>query len=470
MPSPIISSQEQTATQALYSERGRGAAGKALEISASGNSDKEKRTALYEVLDSISKAPETTADEKQIAAFATGLSCRNINDREIVTVRTAALDAIAKALPGTAGAVLSKIALETLPSLKNANVARAVLYGALDSTIKNERAPDVERNVAGFASSLSSDKMTDNDIIAVRSAAASAIASGLAGPSCPVITKITLEALQSLSSQKASRNLLYTSLDNTVKDPGSSAFDKTLASFGNSLSSEKFSDSDVSLLRTLTLKAIQNGRSAPVRDFSAICSIAMDALPSLSNVRAARAMLYSTFSQICDMKGLTPAEQMLSSFGKGISGDRMGDWDVVKTREIFLKSIMANPNDPPVRLLSRSALEAAKEIGSDSAKRQFLLSVLDTISKSPVSDAGHRKIAMNGISATGKRDIDVVNSRLHALESLCEYRTVEEKAKDDLHDMADSLTHADSPSTVEVEDDYVSIDGLKLKKNADKAV
>jgi hypothetical protein len=35
--------------------------------------------------------------------------------------------------------------------------------------------------------------------------------------------------------------------------------------------------------------------------------------------------------------------------------------------------------------------------------------------------------------------------------------------------MADSLTHADSTSTVEVEDDYVSIDGLKLKKNAYKA-
>lgn len=468
MSPPIGSPQEKTAAQAFYSERGRGAAGKALDHSASRDSDKEKRAALYDGLDTISKTPETTADEKLIAAFAAGLSCRNISDREMVTLRTAALDAIAKALPGTAGAVISKIALETLPLLNNQEVARAVLYGALDSTVKNGKAPDVERNVASFASSVSSDAMTNQDVITVRSAAASAIASGLTGPSGPVITRITLDVLQSLSSQKASRNLLYTSLDNTAKDPGSGAFEKTVASFGNSLSSDKFSDSDVSLLRTLTLKAIQKGRSSPVRDLDAICSIAIDALPSLSGVKAARALLYSTFSQICSMNGLTPAERMLSSFGKEASGDKMGDRDVAKAREIFLKAIMASPNDSPVRLLSSSALEAVKEIGSDSAKRQFLYSVLDTICKNPSSDAAHRKIATNGISATGKRDMDVVNSRIHALESLCEYRTVEEKAKDDLQEMADSLTHTDSPSIVEVEDDYVTIDGLKLKKNAGK--
>lgn len=470
MDSKVGSALGQSTPQALYSERGRDAAKQTIARAAQEGSDEKKRQILYDGIDTITKDPGTTCDEKLIATFAGSISGKSISDRDLVLVRSLALDAIAKAVPGTTGAVLAKIALESTDSLHDDETARAVLYEALDCTAKNKNVPEKEKKISEFANSISGNSIKNRDVVVIRKAAAAAIASNTAEPASATITRIALDCCQHLSSKDSARSLLYSNLETFKKDPGASEFENKLAAFGNGITSDKMSGSDIVTLRALTLKNIQQNQTGAVRLPEAVSSIIMETLPSMSGSGATRGLLYDTFSQISKMDGLLPSEAALSFFGKEISGDSMTDSDVAFARTTILKAMVEHRNEEPARLLTRSALDSVSGIRSEAGKRQFLYHALETISKSPHCDTEMKQTAIKGLNASGSTDNAIVKARVRVLEELCEYKTPKERAREEIQQMSDNLQHGDSSASVEIEDDYVTINGLKLKKNREKSV
>ncbi len=114
-------------------------------------------------------------------------------------MRTLALDAIAKAVPGSIGVILATIALEAMNSMSSDRASRSVFYEALGSIASDRNSPEREKKIAAFASSLSSNYMSDGDNVMVRKAAAAAIASRGTEPSHVTIAGIALDCCPHLT-------------------------------------------------------------------------------------------------------------------------------------------------------------------------------------------------------------------------------------------------------------------------------
>ncbi len=190
----------------------------------------------------------------------------------------------------------------------------------------------------------------------------------------------------------------------------------------------------------------------------------MESLPSMSGAKVARVLLSDVFKRIGTTGSLLPSEAALSTFGKGIQGSSMSDSEVAGARAAVLKAMVEHRDDAPAKLVPRIAMDSVGAFHSDHAKREFLYYTLESISKSSYGDEEMRKMAQKGLSATGDSDDAVVKSRMRVLQQLCDYRTLEERAREDIEGMADGLRQAGSSPDVEIDDIFVVIDGMKLKK------
>jgi len=464
MDSTVTSSRSAVPGQACYSEKGRAAARQAVERAAKKIPDSEKRAILYDGLEALSKDTESTSTEKMLAAFAKCNQGDGIGDREIVALRTIALDAVAKAVPGTTGVVLATIALEAMNSMPGDRASRALLYGALDSVAKDQSSPDQEKKIAAFGSSLSMGNLSDRDVVTVRKAAAAAIVSGGTGPAYLTIARIALDCSLHLSSDAAARSFLFDALDKVLTDPAAGESDRALADIGKNLSAQNMTDMDVICLRSLMLTAIQQNTGSKARVPEIITSAILGALPSMSAPRVTRSLLYEVFNRIGAMESLLPSESALSAFGKGISGGSMTDGEIAGARAAVLKTMVEHRDGAPGKLLPRAAMDSIGAFHSDRAKREFIYYALESIYKSPCCDEGMRKLAEKGMNFVASTDSAVVRTRMQVLQQLCEYRTLEERAREEIEGMADGLMQAGSSPDMEIDDTHVIIDGVKLEK------
>jgi len=365
---------------------------------------------LLSGLELIEKSPETTDDEKMLARLIIPIDTKNVSLSSASKARLCVLNAIANSVPGPAGAVISKVAIDSSRDLEYYPDRNAITTKGLKAISQHQGATPLEQTFAGFASGFTNSAFSVTMVDHAQTNALSAFGTALAGSPGALCGSFALKTAADFTrtgsayGESALHHGLKYFYDGTSSTPGQ----KSLAYHGF----VRHRDDDIPY-------AVKN------TFLTALSSTSSEALPNI---------LAKT----------------------SLEGVKELDRDEQKNFFLFwsLKTIDENPDSSEMqKILANDGIALYTAKAEAKTETESLMSaqtaLLETIASLPTDADGGA-----GIDA-----LRALKDRLGGLSGLNSLKT--------LSDLEAAAHNAAEPSSsnVESDDDFIYIDGLRLQKH-----
>jgi hypothetical protein len=403
-----------------YSEEGARIARHSLEMSGVIADSYDKDKCLEQGLEEIRKAATTTLDEKIIAQFGID-AISNLKNRQdtfeiFCAVREVALSAIGAAMPGTMGNVLMGIAREA--ALKSTFPEDG---GSLETTASNDLAFHKGMSI------LANHKASTPEEMAIKDMGA--------------------RVLRSLSNDERSRAAQHTAAGTAQ---------------GTAVNNEELTARAATILDKAIASSLQGSLGATIA--TVISEIVKDDL----STHTKNCILGQGISAIQYSPQSTPVEKALARYSSNTTVDMLdGDYST-RVSAAILDVIAAPPSDIEYRALAAAAINAAGQYTSwgDRDRRDVLNDGLRSIAENKSSSDKVKRLAKDAMACDeGIRDHkQAVEAMLKVLREIELMQSPKEAVEIEFRNMAESLA-GEASSPVEIDDEFVDIDGIRLKRN-----
>lgn len=404
-----------------YSEEGARIARHSIEAANAERDSYEKNNLFEKGLEDIRKASNTTLEEKIIAQFATDAagSLKNSEDHldKFCAVRKMVLSAIGAAMPGSIGSVLTGMAgeaalLSQIPEDRN----------SLETVARNNLAFHRGLNI------LSQHKTTTREEMTIKELGAKIIhqlsddeGPKTAGKKCSGTGSQAVRDNGELTERAA--NIL----NKTLTSPMKGSIGMTIASTVIDIVTDDLSIYSKNCVLGYGISAIElNPQSTPVEK-------ALARFSSNTTVH----MLDAEFSALVDAS--------------------------------VLRTIAAKPSDVEHRALAAATMSAAKQYTSwgDRDRRGVLYEGLRNIVENKTAWKDVKKLAQDAMKSddTIRDHTEAVKAMMSVLKEIELIPSPKEIAEVEIREMAGNLGR-DSSSQIEIEDEFINIDGIRLRRNS----
>jgi hypothetical protein len=430
-----------------------------------------RTTVLDDGLKAIQQSPGTGGSEKTVALLGQVMGGHyDMESRDSAAAKIAALDALAASIPGPLGITIAKIALSASKAVKDSGYQTSVLNDGFSSILKDPASTGMEKTLATLGQTAGNHyDMDSDDATDVRQVIIHAIANPSASPPVENIAAIILAASGKVRAGYYRNAVLADGLQAISKHPSTSEDQKSIADLGLIAGNHyDMSEGDAVAARAAFLKALKG--PLPGARGPGIASTTISAVQGIGDPYYANAVYEDGFKAIGGSKNATPLEKALSGLGSASGGHYdMSSSDAQGARSAVMEELSTPPPEqgipePVTTALARATIGAAKKVGDPYYQKCVYGDGLQAIMKDNSSSGEERSLAAKGI-ALGNQDDSRAAAKgmvtvLEQILDLAKNRVL--AMKEEIDKMAEAVAHPEAKSTVEVQDDFVDVAGVKL--------
>jgi hypothetical protein len=323
--------------------------------------------------------------------------------------------------------------------------------------------PEV-REMAKFGREVCGEKGADVDTAMICREIADALEHSSPTMSIPNLAKGLQQRVKNAGTWKEGRDSLRLGFKSIDRYSGSTPQQKQLAAFGRQIVSAASEDSIACTIAGTVLKALES--SQPQVAAADIAGIAIKGAHDASTYDGSVKVFNDCFRAVADNPHATDEEKQLAVWGKDVLNLKGDSSVLAKTVECLAESLKSGKPGLDLNAMSTFASRASSSASSWKSARDYVSTVFKTIELSPFAESDVKILAMKGYkdSAAGPDTAEAVKESLKALSDLANIETRRKEAQEEIKKMAENLIGSDEKKDVAIEDDYVDVDGIKLKR------
>jgi len=323
--------------------------------------------------------------------------------------------------------------------------------------------PEV-REMAKFGREVCGEKGADVDTAMICREIADALEHSSPTMSIPNLSKGLQQRVKDAGTWKDGRDSLRLGFKSIERYSGSTPQQKQLAAFGRQIVSAASEDSVACTIAGTVLKAM--GSSQPQVAAADIAGIAIKGAHDASTYDGSVKVFNDCFGAVADNPHATDEEKQLAAWGKDVLNLKRDSSVLAQTVECLAESLKSGKPGLDLNAFSTFASRASSSASSWKSARDYVSTVFKTIELSPFAESDVKILAMKGYkdSVAGSDTAESVNASLKALSDLANIETRRKEAREEINKMAENLIGSDEKKDVAIEDDYIDVDGIKLKR------
>jgi hypothetical protein len=368
-------------------------------------------------------------------------------------------NSLSATVPGPVGAALAEFALKASGAEKNADKSSATLHWGFYSMEQFLPKGDPQRALAGLGWELHNTFLSHTtDIIPLQKSIMDSIAAFIPGPSGPIIAKHTYDALPVAKNSDIERAILTRGFTSILEGEKADANESPSATAGGDFVRKVGIPRAQAILKEL---ADSPGASSG----SVIAQAVLGGLESCTSDADRESLLRTALSSIQMHPEARDYEKTLGNFVSGLRGT-FPPAIVADIRQTFLETLRDCRGGTQGRVVGAFFEKLEPILPHDRAGRMSLGKGFELILSSKDVTPEHKNAAEKGMAISLHKDLDdeAAITKMTAL-----FREIKRLPGNELEREAARLEErlqGDSGSTfVDIEDDMISIDGVRLSVN-----
>lgn len=320
------------------------------------------------------------------------------------------------------------------------------------------------RENAKFGSWICADSGTDVDIAMICKNVADAISHSQPVVNLPGLAKKLQQRAQDVSSWKEARESLRFGFKAMENYPCASPQQKQLAAYGTQIVKSISDDNNACSLADQVLLSLNSSRLQVAS--ADIAQLSITRARDTSSWSSAVQIYKDGFKAIADNPDASPEEKEFSTWGAAALNQK-GDSAVLgETAGCLMETLKSGKADLDLKALAAFTGKAADSASSWTTAKGYVSTAFKVIELSPFATADIKILAKKGYRdcMAGPNTDDAVKTSLKALNDLANTELRRKEAQEEIKKMAENLNDSNDKKAVAVEEDYIDVDGIKLKR------
>jgi len=339
-----------SSTQVLFSssEKGRGIARSILESQGTPGTA-ESADLFLSGLEKIAGDPGTSADEKTLAGIVMTVNVEekgslfSVDSSQAYHARFCALDAIAHAAPGPVSAVIARMALDSSGGVQHYPYKNEITTEALKAIGRHHGVSQEEQVYAGYAGTFTWSSLRVTMVEKIHRGALAALCAGsvIPGPASTICGTFALNTAEDLGWTAYGESVLHSGIKFFFEDQNSTAGQKALAR--SAFVQPRPIDAGQAVKKAF-LRALVSPSTAPLS--SRVAESTIDLAPQVPDDRSRQFLLFWALKSIHENPESPAFHTILAKDGMELDEKTMGTETLMNVRTALLKAIASSQLQP----------------------------------------------------------------------------------------------------------------------------
>ncbi|MGV8123461.1 MAG: hypothetical protein AB2L14_27220 [Candidatus Xenobiia bacterium LiM19] len=303
---------------------------------------------LYKGFDALAGNSSATDMERAIAGLGSDIGSISLIWTEHDKAAYPIMQALRNTVSGPAGMVLAKAAYASARNVDNAETAARVMWKGFDAIEGNASATADEKAVAGLGSAIASVKLQWTEHDKAEYPVMQALCNAISGPIGVTLADIAYKSAEAVDNADSAAHVLYKGFSSISKNTGSTAEEKALADFGDSLGQISLKWTEHDRIAYPIMKVLKNGLKGSLSEV-----LADAAYKSASNCEFAETadrVIWKAYDAIGKEPQLSPGHKAILELGQAMSHNTI-DWVEHNHLGFPILDALRKPVTGPVPLL-----------------------------------------------------------------------------------------------------------------------
>ncbi|MHC9538875.1 MAG: hypothetical protein AB9903_05095 [Vulcanimicrobiota bacterium] len=321
---------------------------------------------FWKGFEAIEKNPHASADEKAMANLGSAVASVTMPWAEHDLAARPIMQTLCNTIQGPIGVTLANTAYASARNVNNAESAARVLYKGFEAIAGNSSSTNMEKAVAGLGSDIGSVSLIWKEHDKAEYPVMQALCNAISGPIGVTLADIAYKSAEAVDNADSAAHVLYKGFSSISKNPGSTAEEKALAEFGNSLGQISLKWTEHDRIAYPIMEVLKNGPKGSLSEV-----LADAAYKSASNCEFAETadrVIWQAYDEIGKDSQLSPGHKAILELGQAMSHNTV-DWVEHNHFGFPILDALRKPVTGPVPLLvAAMSYNAGKNCsGSDAA-------------------------------------------------------------------------------------------------------
>jgi len=323
--------------------------------------------------------------------------------------------------------------------------------------------PEV-REMAKFGREVCREKGADVDIAMICREIADALEHSSPTMSIPNLATALQQRVKGASTWTEGRESLRLGFKSMERYSGSTPQQNKLAAYGTQIVSSVSDESNACAIAGTVLTALRS--SQPQVAAADIAGLAIKSAHNASTWDGSAKIYSDCLKAVANNPHATEEEKQFAIWGKEVLSLKGDSSVLARTVGCMAESLKSGKPGLDLKALAEFTSRASGEASTWQGAKELVSTVFKTIELSPFAEPDVKILAMKGYkdSMAGPDSAEAVKASLKALADLANIETRRKEAKEEIKKMAENLIGSDEKKDVAIEDDYIDVDGIKLKR------